>query len=69
METIRYNIYICEHYNMCRIVSNDIRTVYRKLSDGACITSLDVLLLEVERITQEVEKLGNKAVFTSCSMQ
>ena len=48
---------------MCRIEAVDCRSIYRKIADGGCICSLDVMLSEMKHITNEVEKLGNKAVF------
>lgn len=62
METIKFMV--IKHSNdMCRIETTDIRHIYRKIADGACICSLDVMLSEMEHITNEVENLGNKAVF------
>ena len=62
METIKFRI-ITESNNMCRIETSDCRTVYRKIADGACICSLEIMLAKMEYITKEVEKLGNNAVF------
>lgn len=62
METIKFRI-IKVSNNMCRIEANDCRTIYRKIADGACICSLDVMLEEMEHITNEVRKLGNNALF------
>lgn len=62
METIKFRI-ITESNNMCRIETCDCRTVYKKMADGACICSLDVMLAEMKYITQEVEKLGNNVIF------
>lgn len=62
MEEIRFTI-IKVSENMCRIETSDCRSIYRKIADGACICSLDVMLAEMEHISNEVEKLGNKAVF------
>ena len=64
METIKFRI-IKVSDDMCRIEAKDIRSIYRKIADGGCICSLDVMLAEMERITNEVEKLGNKAVFVT----
>ena len=62
METIKFRV--IKHSNdMCRIETTDCRSIYRKIADGGCICSLDVMLSEMEHITKEVEKLGNKAVF------
>ena len=63
METIKFDI-IVENENMCRIVPNDFRNVYKIIADGSCICSLDVMLAEMKHIKEEVEKLGNEAAFT-----
>ena len=62
METIKFRV-IKHSDDMCRIEAVDCRSIYRKIADGGCICSLDVMLAEMEHITNEVEKLGNKAVF------
>ena len=62
METIKYNIFNIGT-DMCRIETSDCRSIYRKISDGACICSLSIMLLEMERITKEVEALGNEVIF------
>jgi hypothetical protein len=62
METIKFRI-IKHCDDMCRIEAVDCRTLYRDIADEACICSLDVMLGEIEHITNEVEKLGNKAIF------
>lgn len=62
METIKFRIIKCSD-DMCRIETTDCRSIYRKIADGACICSLDVMLAEMEHITKEVEKHGNKAIF------
>lgn len=62
MDTINFRI-IKVSNDMCRIETLDCRSVYRKIANGACICSLDVMLGEMQYITNEVEKLGNKAAF------
>lgn len=62
METIKFRVIKCSN-DMCRIEAVDCRGIYRKIADGGCICSLDVMISEMEHITKEVEKLGNKAVF------
>lgn len=62
METIKFSI-IVESNDMCRIVPNDIRDIYKKIANGGCICSLDVMLAEMKYIKEEVEKLGNEAIF------
>ena len=62
METIKFRI-IKHDNDMCRIEASDCRSIYRNIADGGCICSLGVMLSEMEHITNEVEKLGNKAVF------
>lgn len=64
METIKFRVIKCSN-DMCRIETTDCRSIYRKIADGGCICSLDVMLSEMEYITKEVEKLGNKAVFVA----
>lgn len=64
METIKFRIIKCSN-DMCRIETTDCRSIYRKIADGACICSLEIMLAEMEHITSEVEKLGNKAVFVT----
>ena len=48
---------------MCRIEAKDIRNTYRKIADGGCICTIDVMISEMEHITNEVRRLGNEAVF------
>lgn len=63
MELITYNI-IRLSPDMCRIVSNDIRQEFKAIADGGCISSLEIMLEEMERITQEVrEKHGKEVIF------
>lgn len=62
METIKFGI-ININNDMCRIETSDCRSIYRKISDGACICSIEILLEEMQYITNEIEKLGNKAIF------
>ena len=56
---------VWNHGDLCRIEANDYRTEIRKISDGACILSLDVLLAELNRIDKEMEKRGYIAVFVN----
>ena len=49
--------------DMCRIKAKDIRSIYKNISNGGCITSMDVLLSEMQHIKTEVEKLRKEAVF------
>lgn len=63
METIKFYI-IRVGTNACRIQAHDIRTIYREISDGSCICSMDILLTEMESIKRNVkEKYGNEVVF------
>ena len=64
MEIIKFRI-IKNSNDMCRIEAVDCRGIYRKIADGGCICSLDVMLSEMEHIANEVEKLGNTAVFVT----
>lgn len=61
MEIIKFRVIICG--NMCRIEANDIRSTYRNISDGGCICSLDVMLSEMQRISEEAKTHGNIASF------
>lgn len=63
METIKFRI--IKVSDMCRIEAKDIRSIYRKIADGGCICSLDIMLSEMGHITNEVKKLGNKAIFVT----
>lgn len=68
MEKITFNIFK-ESDTMCRITSNDIRSCYREIAGGGCITNINVLLADMIRITNEVkEKYGNEAVFQVINM-
>ena len=62
METIKFRV-IKNSDDMCRIETTDCRSIYRKIADGGCICSLEIMLAEMKHITNEVEKLGNIAVF------
>ena len=62
MEEIKFRI-IKVSDNMCRIEACDIRKIYRDIADGACICSLNIMLAEIEHISNEVEKVGNRAIF------
>lgn len=62
METIKCRIIKVDD-NICRITINDCRSIYRNISDGACISSMDVMLYEIDRITNEIKKLGGRAIF------
>ncbi len=58
METIKCRIIKIDD-NMCRITISDCRSI----SEGACICSMDVMLDQIEHITNEIKKLGGRAVF------
>lgn len=62
METVKFTINVISP-NMCRIVPNDIRSKFKEISDGGCITSLDVMLAEMDSITKECAELGITALF------
>ena len=62
IETIKCRIIKVDD-NMCRITINDCRSIYRNISEGACICSMDVMLDQIEHITNEIKKLGGRAVF------
>ena len=66
MDIIKYNIMWISN-DLCRIESNDCRTIYKTktlgLSGGLC--SMDILLATMEEIRRIVkEKYGNDVVFT-----
>lgn len=61
-EKIKFRI-IKVSEDMCRIEPCDIRKIYRDITDGACICSLNIMLEEMEHISNEVEKAGNKVIF------
>lgn len=67
VESIHFRIEKFDN-SMCHIVSDDIRSIYKRIAGGGCICSLDIALADMERITKEVAKLGNKAVFTFANM-
>ena len=60
METIKCRIIKVDD-NICRITISDCRSIYRNISEGAC--SMDVMLDQIEHITNEIKKLGGRAVF------
>ena len=62
MDIIKFSV-IKASNDMCRIETSDCRAIYRKMANGACICSLDVMLTEMEEITNKVDNLGNKAIF------
>lgn len=62
METIKFRI-IKINNDMCRIEASDYRSVYREISDEACICSLEIMFEEMQRIKKEVERFRNKVVF------
>lgn len=62
MEKIKFRI-IKISDNMCRIEADDIRKIYRDIANGACICSLNIMLEEMEHISNEVARIGNKVIF------
>lgn len=66
METIKF--YIQSYGNMCRIVSRDCRTCYRKYNT-ACICDIEVLLSSMRFIKSDIEKhYGNDVSFECVDM-
>lgn len=63
MEIIKFRVIQNENNDMCRIEAKDIRNTYTKIADGGCICTIDVMISEMEHITNEVRRLGNEAVF------
>ena len=61
-ETIKFRIMPVSG-TLCLIRAKDIRTVYKRIADGGCISSVEILFAEMQRIKTEVEKIGKKAVF------
>lgn len=55
--------------DMCRIVANDIRTDIKKIADGGCILSIEVLLDEMEHIKKDAKSIGFEAVFKIENLQ
>ena len=62
MKTVKFGINVISP-DMCRIVPNDIRDIFKKIADGGCICSLDVMLSEMEHIKKECSALGFEAIF------
>ena len=63
MEKITFNIFKPSK-TLYLIRSNDIRTCYKEIANGGCISDLETLIAEMRYITKEVmEKYGNEAVF------
>lgn len=61
MDTIKF---IIQRSNtMCRITARDIRTDIRNLSDGGCISDMEILLDEMENIKQKAKEMGFNVVF------
>lgn len=64
-EKISFTIW--NYDTFCRIEANDCRTDIRKLADGACIFDMNVLLGELDRINNELEKINAVPVFMIAS--
>lgn len=62
METVKFTINVISP-DMCRIVPNDIRSKFKKIADGGCICSLDVMIAEMEHITKKCAEIGVTALF------
>ena len=62
METVKFTV-MDVGSGMCRVVPHDIRTIFRKIADGGCISSLGVLLDEMDHITKACTEIGFIAVF------
>lgn len=68
METIKFYIQELSYGNMCRIVSRDCRTCYRKYNTG-CICDIEVLLSSMRFIKSDIEKrYGNDVSFEYVDM-
>ena len=62
MEKVKFIIWNYDGH-MCRIATSDCRSAIRKISDGACITSLEMLLCEMKKITEELKGRNMQVVF------
>lgn len=62
MNTIKFTIWRISN-DICRITSSHGLTAIRKLSDGACISTLDGLLDEMSRIKREAKAMGYNVMF------
>lgn len=62
MEKVKFIIWNYDGH-MCRIATSDCRAAIRKISDGACITSLEMLLCEMKKITEELKGRNMQVVF------
>lgn len=64
MEAVKFLIRdISPNMCLCRIVADDYRQVFRDIADGACITSLDGIIDEMDRITMACAEIGFSAIF------
>lgn len=64
-EKIAFTIW--NNKGMCRIEANDCRSEIRALSNGACISDMEVLNYELNRINVELAKRRAYPVYTVCS--
>lgn len=62
MERIEFIIH-CISDDMCRITCNSALSEHRKITDGGCIMSLDILLYEMQEIKRKTKKYGKEAIF------
>ncbi len=62
MEVVKFYISVISP-DMCRIVPHDIRSKFKKIADGGCICSLDVMLSEMEHIKKQCAEIGVDALF------
>ncbi len=62
METVKFTV-IRVGTNMCRIVPHDIRDTFKKIADGGCIMSIEIMLDTMEQITKDCEAIGFTALF------
>ena len=62
MEIVKFTI-IRIGTDMCRIVPHDIRDIFKKIADGGCIMSIEIMLDVMEQITKDGEAIGVVALF------
>jgi len=62
MQDLKFDIHIISS-DMCRITTRDCRTELKKISDGACICSIEIMLGVMKDIEKKAREKGYNAVF------
>lgn len=62
METVKFTV-VRVSADMCRIVPHDIRDIFKKIADGGCIMSIEIMLDVMEQITKDCQAIGFTALF------